>query len=88
MKNQSFFSRFSDAFIFGGICLLVAIVFSLGFYRGLSQSDRNAVEMISRNKEMRDSIDSYLKLEINWKQQMEQVSPHPAGAASSTSQAY
>jgi hypothetical protein len=67
MKNQSVFSRLSDAVIFGGICLLVAVVFSLGYYYGLNHSDRIAVEAISRNKEMRDSIDFYRQKELSLK---------------------
>lgn len=86
MKNQSFFSRFSDVFIFGGICLLVVVVFSLGYYYGLSHSDRFAVEAIARNKEMRDSIDTYRQREISWRQ--EQVSPAPAGSSMTSAKSY
>ncbi|MCA6466789.1 MAG: hypothetical protein IM548_08905 [Chitinophagaceae bacterium] len=65
MKDQSFFSRFPDAVIFGAICLLIPVIFSLGYYYGLSHSDRAAAETSIRNREMRDSIDVYRQKEIS-----------------------
>lgn len=73
MKNQSFFARFSDAVIFGAICLMIPVIFSLGYYYGLSHSDRASTEANIRNKEMRDSIDLYRQKEISSSQ--EQFSP-------------
>jgi hypothetical protein len=87
MKNHSFFSQFSDAIIFGAICVMIPVIFSLGYYYGLSHSDRAAAVANIRNREMRDSIDIYLQKEISLRQQ-ETISPAESTATSNRSSAY
>lgn len=82
MKNHSFFSQFSDAVIFGVICLMIPVIFSLGYYYGLSHSDRAAAEANIRNREMRDSIDIYRQKEISLRQ--ESISPAESTATRSS----
>lgn len=84
MKDQSFFSRFPDAVIFGAICLMIPVIFSLGYYYGLSHSDRAAAETRIRNREMRDSIDIHREKENCWRQ----VSISPAESTATRSSAY
>ncbi len=87
MKDHSFFSRFPDAVIFGAICLMIPVIFSLGYYYGLSHSDRAAAEANIRNKEMRDSIDIYRQREISTRQ--ESIAPAESTSTSVTpSRAY
>jgi hypothetical protein len=47
---------------------MIPVLFSLGYYYGLSHSDRAATETSIRNREMRDSIDVYRQKEISSRQ--------------------
>jgi triphosphoribosyl-dephospho-CoA synthetase len=82
MKKDSFFSQFSDAVLFGVICLMIPVLFSLGYYYGLSHSDRAATETSIRNREMRDSIDVYRQKETSLRQ--ESISPAESTATRSS----
>jgi hypothetical protein len=59
MEKQSFFARFHDPIIVGAFCIIVPVVFSLGYFYGLEQTDRMSVITKQRNQEMHDSLEIY-----------------------------
>ena len=86
MEKQSFLGRFHDPIIVGAFCIIVPVVFSLGYFYGLQQTDRISVITKQRNQEMHDSLEIYRQKVIS--QELVQPVQQNATISSAPSKSY